>query len=272
MSRLGVHSSGRLTLQYHQYGEGAINVIALHGFGQNGGVFRGLGGDREEEITVYAFDLFFHGSSNSKNLGLKVRQSLTNSEWQDFFQSFLNERRIIEFSLVTYSMGARLGMSLLESFSKRLNCFVLVAPDGFIDNHWYRFAVDTYLGQSIFKRLPKYNRYIPRLAIFLKKMNLLDKKMYQVAVENTSSKEKCLQLYNTWTFLKKIRPDIELVSRELEMKSIKVEVHLGKFDKLIPPSKILKWSYLAANPDNALVHDLGHNLLRSAVFKCIKFS
>jgi hypothetical protein len=73
-------------------------------------------------------------------------------------------------------------------------------------------------------------------------------------------------------FLREIKPDIKELSEVLEMQSIDLEVHLGRHDKLIPPHKILNWSYLIRMPEKAMLHPFGHVLLRKAVFHELSFN
>lgn len=272
MSGIHIHRHGRLALAVRQYGHGDDIVIALHGYGQSGEVYQSLTRAVSDDITVYAFDLFFHSESTTLNQGIDPKEPLSASEWSAFIESFIVEKQVETFHLITYSMGSRLGMSLCHSMPHRLNKVKLIAPDGFIENTWYRFAVRTSIGRNVFKQLPRQYRRLHVFGDLLSRVSLLDKKMHKVALENTATSEKCQQLYNTWMFLRMIRPDVNQLSKVLEMQSIDLEVHLGKYDRLIPPHKVLTWSYLLKMPEKAVVHAFGHNLLKDALFKELCFS
>ncbi|NNC84010.1 MAG: alpha/beta hydrolase [Flavobacteriales bacterium] len=260
---IGLHRQGRLTLAYHTYGEGSRTILAFHGFGQRARVFEPLLGPLQDTRFI-AFDLFFHGDSDSENSSIDPLQCLTVEEWRSFLIDFIKEQNVSKVSLMGYSMGARLVLSAAQEIpSEYIDEVMLLAPDGFMENQWHRFATRNSLGRMAFKKLPAYRGVLNRLGRILVRTPFLDEKLLKVALENTRSEERCTQLYNTWTFLRCIRPEVERIGRELELRSIPIIVHLGRFDKLIDAAKVLEWSYLNRNPQHALVHEVGHDLLKS---------
>ncbi len=266
---MAVHSHGRLSLHYEQIGHGPRKILAFHGFGQNAGMFLRERSNQQSHFSLYSFDLFYHGKSKEKSSTLDPSQPLQADEWASFIKDFARKIEASKLELIGYSMGARLSLSLVQSIPEMVNFLNIIAPDGFIKNTWYRFAVGTILGRRIFKRLPAFSFALKFIGALLIKLKLLDEKMYRVALENTSSEIKIRQLYNTWMFLREIEPSLDLVQHELEMESFGINVHLGKHDRIIPMLKVMNWRYLLSNPRHAKVYDAGHVGLISPSLKSI---
>ena len=57
-------TDGRTRLHYVVYGRGPRVLLAFHGYGQGHGHWRGIvAALGEARVSVYAFDLFYHGQS-----------------------------------------------------------------------------------------------------------------------------------------------------------------------------------------------------------------
>ena len=112
-------------LHYVQVGEGKLVMICFPGFGQSANTFsRILSSEVKLCYTFYIIDMFYEGKSmiyNDSVLSFKC--------WTGYFNDIKNRHNLKDYTVLAYSIGARLALSL-ENAQK----LILVAPDG-INNH-----------------------------------------------------------------------------------------------------------------------------------------
>jgi pimeloyl-ACP methyl ester carboxylesterase len=241
--------------------------LAFHGYGQNGRVFQELA---DSEMSVYAVNLPFHGVNQPFASHVDIERGLKKVEFQSWLSAFLNYIVVDKVHLIGYSMGARLVLCLCEDLQYQVVSVHLIAPDGFIRNPAYRLATGTKLGRMFFKRLPNYSKSIHYVANAMRNLGLMDSKVLKLVKDHTANDQRSIQLYKTWTYLRYLQPDLELLASQLAMESIELIVHLGRFDSIIPKHKVLKWSYLKERPKAIEIYELGHRLLVTEVFTTLR--
>ncbi|HMC96206.1 MAG TPA: alpha/beta fold hydrolase, partial [Flavobacteriales bacterium] len=101
-----------VTLAYRTYGRGPIAVLAFHGFGRMGADFKVLEATLGDPCTLYAFDLHFHGES--PRYPGRVDEPFTPEELATFFFAFTSSIGCQRITLLGYSLGGRLALSVLE--------------------------------------------------------------------------------------------------------------------------------------------------------------
>ena len=135
-----IFSKNNLALEYLTFGKGSNIILAFHGFGRKAEDFLLFEKILEEKYTVISFNFFHHGNSSYPNDRIE-KNTLSVEELNDFFEYFLKEKNISRFSLMGYSMGGKICLSLLEKFANRIDDIFLFAPDGIKINFWYGFNV-----------------------------------------------------------------------------------------------------------------------------------
>lgn len=259
---ISTFQKGRLSLNYQRIGSGAHAILAFHGFGRTSADFEFLTPSIADQYSFYSFDCFFHGSSKGPN---DSHSPLDPKEWSEFTHSFLQKMQHDTVSFVAYSMGGRLALSIIENSDLKIDKVLLLAPDGIIRNPWYSFASRTFMGRRLFKCMRDSPGVFMSIARAFNKAGLLDRKMLDVAIYNTSSKNKREQLYSTWTFLGRIWPDLKQLEKVLMGSDLELKIVLGRYDAMIPPNNILKWSYLANNQDIVIIEEEGHRLVETVL-------
>ncbi len=250
-----------LSLAVHRHGSGPRAYLAFHGYGQSGRVFKEL---PDEEMSVYAVNLPFHGAS--QRFDSDAERGLQKDEFQSWVKAFLDHIHTGRVHLIGYSMGARLVLCLCENMQSHVASAHLIAPDGFIRNPAYRLATGTKMGRALFKHLPKFNKSIHYIANAMRSLGLLDIKVLKLVKDHTADDRRTVQLYKTWTYLRYLQPDLKLLASQLALESMDLFVHLGEYDTIIPKRKVLKWSYLKSRPEDVIMYELGHRLLVEPVF------
>ena len=135
------------SLHYTKYGVGEKALFCFHGFGLTGEAFFELEEVLSKEYTIYNFDLFFHGKSEW-HAGDKM---LTPAFCKELFSSFLSEQKINQFSLLGYSIGARIVWTLVLEFKNQVKEIIVLAPDGITISNWFKIATRTLVNRKLFK-------------------------------------------------------------------------------------------------------------------------
>lgn len=236
-------------------GNGEKNVIAFHGFGQDGNSFLPVA-IKIPEYTIYSFDLPFHGETKFQD----PSHFLTNQEVVELIKKLTDLIAIERFSLIGFSIGAKLLFPVLEKFYSRVENVWLLAPDGIKINLWYRVATGTRLMRYLFRSILNNPQMVKRFGNWIQFINLLDKKTLFFALKSIDTKNKRDQVYYIWTCLRKLHLNPGRTSELVNKSNISVLFILGEKDLLIPESKIIP---LSGNLKNSKIVTLtcGHQKL-----------
>lgn len=214
-------------------GNGAKNVIAFHGFGQDGNSFLPVT-IKNPEYTIYSVDLPFHGKTKITDPSL----SLSNREVIELVQKLLDLFAIKRFSLLGFSIGAKLLYPALERFYSIVDNVWLLAPDGITVNFWYRTATKNRLMRYLFRIILNYPQILKQLGNGFKSINLIDKRTLIFVLKSIDTKEKREQIFYLWTYLRKLNLNRDMLSKVLNKSNIFVLFILGEKDHIIPKSKV----------------------------------
>ena len=138
-------------LHYKKIGSGPKIIITFHGFGQNASAYNCVVNQFNKYYTIYLAELFFHGKTVWKKKDLFLDKQI----WKDFFSIFLQKEKIESFSLIGFSIGAKLALASFEATPNQVKNLILIAPDGIKENFWYSFAVNSAIGRFMLKSVLK---------------------------------------------------------------------------------------------------------------------
>ncbi len=164
------------------------------------------------------------------------------------------------FSLLGYSMGGRIALHLLQTKPELVERIVLVAPDGLHKNKWYRFATQNLLGNRLFK----YAMYRPQGAFrfigLVAKVRLVHPGMMKIVRFYTDDELERQRLYCRWTTMRKFKPKMVLVKKNIQQYGVPVRFLFGRFDNIILSSR----AEVFKHETNVQVHiiDAGHRLMQ----------
>ena len=153
--------------------------------------------------------------------------------------AFLDAQRIQRFSLIGFSLGGRFVLVTTESFADRLDQLILIAPDGITHSGWYRLATTTSAGRWLFRYGLRYLSALSQLGHALVRVGLLNRTAMRFAELSLSTSAQRTLVYNAWTQLRLIYPDLNVVSTSLTKHLVRVRFFTGAFDRIVPGTYIL---------------------------------
>ncbi len=221
-------------LHYRVIGRGPRALIAFHGYGQSSAYYEPMARALGEDYTIYAFDLFFHGSSHLDKHSMPLQKELL----QEMVEHFLRKQQLERFSLMGFSMGGKFALTLVERMPERIEELFLIAPDGIKTSFWYNIA--TYPGwlQQLFKRTVVKPEMFFGLLRMLDKYNMVHKSLLRFAHYQMDSTTKRLRVYRSWIGFRELNFDIRQIVRVLNKHEVEVTMFLGEFDQIISPKRV----------------------------------
>lgn len=248
-----------LDLAYRTFGSGALPLIAFHGFGRTGqdfSVFEQALGDR---FTIHAFDLPFHGESPASSE--RAEKPFTPAELRDYFIAFAEHIGAEKVTLLGFSLGGRVALSLLETMPERISRAILIAPDGLKPRPWYRALASSPWGRARYRSFIARPQRVHGIAHALKRTGLLRDKMHRFIIGQTDTRPKRELLHDVWLSYRQLEVDLFDVVANLREHAIRLDMIFGEFDSVIRSR--LGHKLAAYAPEVIKVHEvpLGHQLL-----------
>jgi len=242
------------TLHFQRYGRGPRAILAFHGYGQGHGHWRGIAAALGEElVSVYAFDLFYHGRSRLS----KPDAPLTKERLGELLGEFLQQQQLDTFGLLAFSMGAKFALTAVEQFPERVEQLWLVAPDGLQRQFWYALATYPPWMRSIFRRTVLRPQPLLRFISGLRQRRLVDAGLVRFAEWQLDSREKRLRVYRSWVGFRRLTFSLRHLSRLLNQRPTPVTFFLGRHDSVIPHVGLARFIATLTNAQTVLL-DAGH--------------
>lgn len=251
---------GPTTLAYRSYGRGAVKVLAFHGFGRTGEDFALFGPLVAERCTIHAFDLHFHGGSETP--GKRAHEPFTPQELAAYFTAFADHLGAEKVTLLGYSLGGRIALSLLTTMPDRVAQVVLVAPDGLMTRPWYRGLAASRFGRHLYGRFVEDPRRAHAIMNRLHRAGLIRPKLHHFLIGQTDTRPKRQQVHDVWLSYRLIEPELSLVGHCLQERGIPLELFLGRTDSVIPTHLAERLRIQAPQQVRVTVLEGGHVLLK----------
>lgn len=249
-------------LHYSVYGNSEKILLMFHGFGHTHKNMREIEEALSLDYKVYSFDLFFHGFSEWNN----EDKPLTSEFWNQLIAAFLKQNQIEKFSVLGFSLGGKLALSLVDHFANDLEKLYLIAPDGLKTNFWYSVATSKPL-KGLFRKIILNPDFFNKLLKVLTRFKFLDKSSARFASIQMNSRDKRRRVYYTWTVLKGITPNLLRVVESLNAKAISTELFVGEYDRIIPMQLVRSFSDRLLNKKFIVLKSGHNNLLDEVAFQ-----
>ena len=259
----------KLTLHYDRLGQGPKTLLAFHGVGQTGRrCFEPFARYLGSYYTIYAFDLFHHGQSTgvSGNGDFSDADVLTRVLWKDFIQNFIQEKNITRFDVAGFSLGGRYALATAEAFPERLNCLILIAPDGVVDHPLFGLATRFRPTRGLYRRLSDNPQPLFAAADLAHRARLLPERMVSFVRYAMGTPEQRRRIYRSWVSLRELSFNIVRLYELLKKNGVDVWLFVGKYDPVIAPAK-MKVLADRLPADRFVVLESGHGGLVEKVAK-----
>ncbi|MGB3851138.1 MAG: alpha/beta hydrolase [Tunicatimonas sp.] len=248
-------------LSFNTYGSGSEALLAFHGYGQNGSVYKRLAAALKNKYTIYSFDLYFHG----KSPGWPSGQAVTVAQWQQSVSSVLAQYNIDRFSMVSYSLGARFALTLVETLGPRIDSMILIAPDGIKSSRWYQWASGTWLGNRLLRHTVVRPRPFFRILNQAYRLGIIEKSVLKFVKAHMDTRTKRLKVYTRWTAFRRVQPNRRRVRQACNAHQITASFFLGKYDAVVKSRAIVKF-HKSLNVSTLIILPCGHaNLIREVI-------
>ena len=216
-------------LHYSIYGTGSKPLFCFHGFGLDGSYFYELEKHLATDYTIYNFDLFFHGKSEWKDGDKRITKEFLAA----LIGEFNKEKNISTFSLLGYSIGARLVWTIVEAFPDKVKEITVAAPDGITTRFWYGIATGSVITRNIFRLLLSHKRNSSILFSIGKFFHLAPSLVLRFAESQLQTPEQRNRVYKTWVTFRKLKADPKALAEQINHYNIQLTIYLGKHDKII---------------------------------------
>jgi pimeloyl-ACP methyl ester carboxylesterase len=220
-------------ISYRILGSGNKAVICFHGYGEDAGSFSFLSKFEGDRYRFVSIDLPSHGATKW-NEGL----NFSSEDLGAIITAILESENIstVDFYLMGFSLGGRVALTFFQTHSQRTKKIILLAPDGLKMNFWYWASTQTMLGNRIFRWTMKHPGWFFGLLNFLHRIRLANSsivKFVNLYIGNPAARE---QLYNRWTSLRKLKPNLKKIKKEIRDNNTIVQLIYGRHDRIILPS------------------------------------
>lgn len=212
--------------RYYQWGSGARLLVGLHGFGENAQSFASLGAALDQRFTLFAIDLPLHGGSHWNEPSLPDGPSIFD---------MLDTIPIIgtsAFTLLGFSMGGRVALSLYQHRPERIEALLLLAPDGLLVNPWYWFSTQTQVGNRLFR----YAMYRPEgffgFMNILRHFGWLNESVFKFCMQFLRTPSQRQQVYSIWTLMREFKPDLREIKRLIRVHRTSLTAVFGRYDRI----------------------------------------
>lgn len=229
------------TIHIDAFGLGKQIVICFHGYGENASSFHFLENYSSPDYQFYAVDLPFHGQTKwleesdftTSDL-LNIILSIKHLHHETSIQKLKVNEKII---LMGFSLGGRICLSAFEKNPEIFSKIILLAPDGLKMNAWYWLATQNKLGNRLFAFTMKRPNWFFKLLKVMNQVKLINRSIYKFVHNYIDDENVRLQLYQRWTGLRKIKPNLSKIKKNIKAHKTPVQLIYGKYDRIILPER-----------------------------------
>ena len=173
-------------------------------------------------------DLPFHGKTVWNDLPF-TRQRLIK-----LVKEITARHKAPRFSLLGYSLGGRICMTIAEMMPELIEQMVLIAPDGLVFNLAYYLATHNFFGRKIFRGVLKNPSTFFALADWLAKRRLIGNSKHKFVTQYLETNAARVMLGNVWYGTKELVPDLGKLKQSIAAYRIPVYIYMGSYDSVIP--------------------------------------
>jgi len=223
-------------LHYLKWGKGKKLLIAFHGYGNDADIFSVFVPYLENEYTIVSFDLPHHGKSKWTNDHIFKREYMV-----AIIDKLKHDYKADKFSLLGYSIGGRISLTIIEMMPTVIEKVLLIAPDGLAFTPIYHFTVVNPISRGFFKNVVEQPQKVIRMMDWMRAKKWVKASTHRFAMQYLESKESRNHLVQRWTCLKELVPERKRLKKLIKKYRVQITIFVGAFDKVIAPAKAQKF-------------------------------
>lgn len=249
---------------YRRFGYGKKNLLAIHGFGDRSEMYLKLKEVLEEEYTVIAIDLPFHGQTNWS------KKEFHPLDIEMAIVEILKEENIEDnITVMGHSMGARIILGFSDQLFERIETCILLAPAGFQGAKSDSQILFPKFIRKILKRLTSNSVFIHRVFKFGKRLGIINNGTYKFLEQQTVIPERRNRLFDCWISLYNFSINLNKFKENILRHNIKLIFYYGTTD-FITPVKYAK-RFIKDLPESKIIMlEEGHYLVREKLAESLK--
>lgn len=246
-------------IHYSYGGNGSSLLLCFHGYGESEQSFHFLDHYLPDHYRMIAIDLPFHGKTQWKE-GL----ACTTNDMVAIVTAILAQvgNGATRFTLIGFSMGGRVALSILQAIPAQVEQLILLAPDGLKVNAWYWLATQTWMGNALFRFTMKYPGWFFFILNAMNRLGVINQSVYKFTRHYIDDENIRFQLYHRWTCMRKIRPDLFQIKTLIRQYQLPVRLLYGQYDRIILPVRGEKFREGIENYCTLQVLPTGHQVLQ----------
>lgn len=220
-------------LAYRIFGNGPEQVLCFHGYGESADAFSFFEKYAGDRFTFIALDLPFHGMTKWNET-----KDFLPHDLQKIVCEIIGKHNPIPdsqfpISLLGFSLGGRIALGLYQSMPEKIKKMVLLAPDGLKVNFWYWLATQTWFGNKLFSATMKHPAWFFAMLKLFHKMKMVNASIFKFVRHYIGDREARSLLYKRWTALRRIRPYLTIIKKEIDKNKTYTILVYGKHDRII---------------------------------------
>lgn len=222
------------------FGGGTQIVICFHGYGESASSFHFLEHIAVDNYRFYAVDLPYHGQTQWNEGNDFTTSELVNiiSMIQNLHQLTYpdwGEKKDEQIILMGFSLGGRVCLNAYEQSPENFKKIILLAPDGLKVNIWYWLATQTWIGNRLFEFTMKKPGWFFKLLKTMNRTRWINQSIYKFVHFYINDEKVRHQLYQRWTGLRKIKPNLPKIKEMIREHKTPVRLIYGRYDRIILP-------------------------------------
>jgi pimeloyl-ACP methyl ester carboxylesterase len=250
-------------VHYLKSGNGKKLLIAFHGYGNDASMFVPISSFLEKDFTIVAVNFPYHGETEWKSTS-----PFSIDDVHKLLQHLMRGQSVERISLLGYSMGGRVCLSIVENMPKLVEQCILVASDGLVFNSFYFFATHSSLGMFLLKRFVIYpNNYI-QFFKWLRKRKWMDAARYKFVMNFVDSRTERELLLKVWPVMSMFIPNRKIIQNALAKYNIELIVFSGAYDRIIPLRHAQQFKRTVTSCE-LMTLEKGHRIFDSETWKII---
>ena len=248
-------------ISYYRFGSGPAIAICFHGYGEDGSLYAFFEKYAGRDYTFYSIDLPYHGKTEW-NEGLLF----TVDDLRKVVAAIVDPDNIKapakkELTLLGFSLGGRITLSLYRAQPETVEKIILFAPDGLKVNFWYWLATQTFIGEKLFSFSMKNPGWFLGFLRASNKLKLVNASIFKFVNYYIGNKEARRLLYQRWMCLRQLKPDLHLIKDFIRINRTNTVLIYGKYDRIILPVRGEKFKEGIEEFCTLVVIESGHQVV-----------